>query len=191
MLTPHLPVFVRQSRTTYRTDLVVCYVDGQGKSGQYYASRFAEENGIAAKCVSAADQFADVVAQLEKQDNNRVVAVAIIDDIVATGDTLSKKVADFISLHRAVLQSRGAFVGVIALLGTIAGEEAVRRRIAQLRGVEVELRICEPLSIEYHAFENHNRIWSSTSEMQEAKALCTRLGATIYRTNPVGYGDLG
>jgi hypothetical protein len=191
MLTPHLPVFVRQSRAAYRNDLVVCYIDGQGKSGQYYASRFAEENGIAARCVTAATDFQSYMSESGKVEGHSVAAVAIIDDIVATGGTLSKKVADFISAHRSVLQESNAFVAVIALLGTAKGEEAVRRRISQLGGVNVELRICEPIAPACYAFVPNCGIWTSEGEMQQAKALCVRLGSAIYGNNPLGYGDMG
>ena len=59
-LQPKLPQFVIRKREG-RTNVVVTYVDGEGKSGQYYASRFAEENQIPTRAILAPPKFSPLL----------------------------------------------------------------------------------------------------------------------------------
>jgi len=86
-LRPSLPEFVIRKRTDRRTDVLLTYVDGEGKSGASYASLYAEENGIASECVMGqADFRTRYIRHQEKY--NRPTAIIIMDDIAATGTSL-------------------------------------------------------------------------------------------------------
>jgi hypothetical protein len=92
LVRPSLPDFVKRTRSERRTDLLLTYVDGEGKSGASYASLYAEENGIAADCVIAQGDFRRRFSDHTKQ-RGRVAAVIIMDDIAATGTSLSERVS--------------------------------------------------------------------------------------------------
>ena len=91
---PMLPEFVIRKRSERRTDVVVTYVDGEGKSGQYYAARFAEENWILTQSILSPAKFSTQFDSYLRK-HKKVPPVVIIDDIIATGGTLRKKLAAF------------------------------------------------------------------------------------------------
>jgi hypothetical protein len=58
---PLLPTHVATRRSVRRMDVAVTYVDGEGKSGQYYASRYAEENAIDSRAIFGPKNFGDAL----------------------------------------------------------------------------------------------------------------------------------
>ena len=100
LLRPVLPEFVIRKKTDRRTDVLVTYIDGEGKSGANYASAYAEENGISSECVLGPGDFRErYTRHIEK--NGRVAAVVIIDDIVATGKSLAENLSYPLIFSRA------------------------------------------------------------------------------------------
>lgn len=188
---PLLPPFVTRSRrrSDRRMDLVVTYVDGEGKSGQYYASRYAEENGLAPKSVISPVQFSKTL-QAYVAKNGNLAAITIIDDIIATGQSLTKNIASFVEENSSVLRELNVPIIVVALAATIDGEAYVRTEIRKIEWLDFDLRVCDPLSEREFAF-SRNGIWADVDELERARALCTNLGAWIYRDNPLGYGGQG
>ena len=191
MIVPHVPQFIRRTRADRRRDIIVTYVDGHGKSGHYYASRFAEENGISAECVMPSDRVTRDAVALEEKRDSRISAVVICDDIAGTGDTLAAAAAEFIAECRSFLAERSAFVGIIVLTATVDGEKNIRERIRKIQGVSVDLRVCEPIEPTAFAFPEGRGFWKDEQEKQKAKALCLDLGARVYRSQPLGYGGKG
>lgn len=191
MVLRHVPQFVRRPRADSRRDIIVTYVDGHGKSGHYYASRFAEENGISSECVMPADRVTTDALALEEKRDTRVSAVVICDDIAGTGDTLAEASAQFIARSRSFLSERDAFVGIVVLTATVDGERNIRQRIGKLQGVAVDLRVCELIEPSAFAFQEGNGFWKDEREKQKAKALCLDLGAVVYKRTPLGYGGKG
>ena len=192
MVTPHVPPRVQSKRSDRRRDLLVTYVDGEAKSGQFHAARFAEENSIDRRCVIEPRQFAARAEQHEIDLNTETRAVIIVDDIVGTGESLSGHVSAFIAENLEFLKNRNPFVGVIALLATAAGEDALRATLSGLPYADVDLRICETLDERYIAFPDDGmRYWENAEQMQAAKALCRSIGARLWKTHPFGYGDQG
>jgi len=188
---PHLPVFVQRSRSERRTDIVVTYIDGEGKSGQYYASRYAEENGIATRAMLSPAKFSEALVQYENKGETSVRAVVIIDDIICSGDSLSRNFERFFEENRNVLKRDTINVVIIALSALPAGEANVRRRLGVFDQKRIDLRVCEPLDRTHVAFGGDNVIFSDDEEFERAKSLCRDLGALIYRENPLGYGNQG
>jgi hypothetical protein len=79
----------------------------------------------------------------------------------------------------------------IALTATSEGKQHVRSALSNVGWLDVDLRICELLAASNFAFSDGGSIWSSAEEREEAKALCTDLGATIYHDAPLGFGNQG
>jgi hypothetical protein len=57
MIRQSLPEFIIRDLSDRRRDVLLTYVDGEGKSGQYYASQYAEENKISVECIKSPESF--------------------------------------------------------------------------------------------------------------------------------------
>ena len=185
-----LPEFVIRPRRDRRKDVLLTYVDGEGKSGASYASLYAEENAIAADCVAAPGDFRTRFAKHVKQ-SGQVAALIIMDDIAATGESLSKNVNRFLSEFNDLLQSTK--VRVVTLVATEAAQSTILRAIAKVEHIDIDFRSCEILPKEVFAFPEGRdaRVWSSDKEEARAQALCRDLGSRIYKQSPLGYGGMG
>lgn len=181
--------YTPKSRAERRYDLVVTYIDGEGKSGQFYASKYAEENLVSTRCVIGQADFANRMDELEKQ-HGRINGIVIVDDIIGTGNTLKKHLAEFLAKN-PVVQERKIPVVVVVLLATSAGEDFLRKAIAGGIGANVDLRVCEHIDDSLTAFGETKPIWASEAEADRARGLVQTLGRRIYRSNPLGYGDMG
>lgn len=191
MVLEHSGPLVRQTKTERRTDVIVTYLDGHAKSGHFYATRFAEGNDISAECVMPADQLNHSALALEDRRKSKISAIVIVDDMAGTGNTMADNAAEFLSAHRAFLTERNAFVGIVLLVSTVEGETKIRARLRRIQGVNVDLRVCEPLRPDAIAFPEGLGFWKDNHEKERAKALCRDLGALVSQRTPLGYGDQG
>jgi hypothetical protein len=95
LLRRSLPEFIIRKKGERRRDVLLAYIDGEGKSGASYASLYAEENGIGAECVIARGEFrARFMEHANK--NAPIAAVIIMDDIAATGGSIAGNVDQFL-----------------------------------------------------------------------------------------------
>jgi hypothetical protein len=185
MLTsPHIP----PSRAQRRYDLVVTYVDGEGKSGQYYASKYAEENLISTQCVIGQADFARRAQELERE-RGPLTGIVIVDDVVATGESLRDNLRSFLAAN-PMISDRSIPVVVVVLFATATGEQLLREAIVCEMGTNVDLRVCEHIDAGLQAF-GECEAWASESEAERAYSLVRTLGARVYKRRPLGYGDLG
>jgi hypothetical protein len=132
-------------------DVVVTYVDGEGKSGQYYASRYAEENSLGRRCVISPVAFSKTLQAYVTKNGNPTV-VTIIDDIIATGQSLVKNLASFVDENGPILRKLNVPLIIIALAATADGEAYVRTEIRKIDWLDFDLRVCDPLSERDFAF---------------------------------------
>jgi hypothetical protein len=133
ILRPKLPQFVVKKRSDRRTDVIVTYVDGEGKSGQYYAGRFAEENQIPATSILSTARFTTLLKAYQEK-YGAISAVVVVDDIIAPGGSLSKKLRSFVQENEATLKELKAPVIAIALTSTPIGEKRFERLWMNLGG---------------------------------------------------------
>jgi hypothetical protein len=120
-----------------------------------------------------------------------VAAILIVDDIVATGGTLSKKLSNFVRENETKLRELGKPLFAIAMVGTESGVSRVCEAMEEFGWLDFQVRVCDPLLPRAFAFERDNGIWSSQDDFERAKSLCRDLGVNIYRDAPFGYGDQG
>jgi AAA+ ATPase superfamily predicted ATPase len=188
LLRQALPEFVIRRKTDRRVDVVVTFVDGEGKSGASHASAYAEENGIASECVIGPGDFRMRYARhIEK--NGSVAAVVIIDDIAATGRTLAENISNFLGSNGDMIAQ--AKIRVIALVSTVTVQETILNKMRSLTDVDIDFRSCEVLDASAYAFPGEGEYWRSEDDEQRAKSLCINLGSRICRQNPLGFGGLG
>jgi hypothetical protein len=191
MVRPLLPVKVTSKRSERRGDIVVTYLDGPAKSGASYAAKYAEENAIQSSCVIEASSFSTQLIALEKKSDEFPRALVFVDDIVGTGKTLSGGIRNFLGKNKNMILERSLKVVLIVLCATPEGETLVRKTISNLDDVDIDLRICEPLTQTVFPPGEESGWWESKEEKEKAKALCVELGAAIYKDAPLGYGFQG
>ena len=190
MLTGHVKPLVKGKRADRRSDILVVYVDGEGKSGQQYASKFAEENDIASQCVMNSENFVEKAVAFENRAGVVVDAVVVIDDIIGTGGSLSVNLLAFAASASMFMNNRSAMLAVVVLLASSKGEQRVRRTIKEF-GFPADLRVCELIEPRHFAFGNETKIWKDKAEAERAKALCLEAGTRVYKKQPLGFGDDG
>jgi hypothetical protein len=185
-----LPEFVIRPRRDRRKDVLLTYVDGEEKSGASYASLYAEENAIAADCVIAPGDFRARFDKHVKQ-NEQVAALVIMDDIAATGKSISDNVNHFLSECGDLLQSTK--VRLVTLVATEAAQSKILKEIKKMEHIDIDFGSCEILPKEVFAFPEgaDATVWSSEKEKARAQALCRDLGSRIYKQNPLGHGGMG
>jgi hypothetical protein len=185
MLTsPYTP----RSRAERRYDLVVTYIDGEAKSGQYYASKYAEENLISTQCVIGQADFARRTQELERE-RGPLAGIVIVDDVVATGESLRTNLRSFL-VANPMISERKIPVIVVVLFATVTGEQILRGAILAEMGTNVDIRVCEHIEARLQAF-GASGAWTSDAEAERAYSLVRSLGARVYKKRPLGYGNLG
>jgi hypothetical protein len=180
--------YTPKNRAERRYDLIVTYVDGEGKSGQYYASKYAEENLVSTQCVIGQADFANRMAELEKQ-RGPVTGVVVVDDVVGTGHSLQENLRKFLA-ENPIIATRKIPVITIVLLATVPGEQSLRDAMAEMCP-HMDLRVCEHIDDTLFAFGKRSSIWSSDVEAEQAASLLQNLGQRIYKGSPLGFGGMG
>ncbi|MBB2157615.1 AAA family ATPase [Gluconacetobacter diazotrophicus] len=180
---------VRRKATDRRNDIVITYVDGEGKSGQKYASIYAEENFIATTAILPPSSFEEAYQQHVRTHGIPKVIV-IVDDIVGTGRSLAANVKKFHDRHVELLTSDQPAVLTFALLATIEGQQTMLRELSGLSYDRLNFRAGEILRESALIFADPKGIFSTVEERDRAKAVATDIGATIYKNEPLGYGGL-
>lgn len=193
-LKPRIPVKVETVRNAQKKDILVSYIDGEGKSGQYYASKFSEEARIPVRCIIPADQFTSKATRYESNDDVTVNAVVFVDDIAASGNSLSANLKKFISDNEVYIRERSLLLLVVVLVATDKGDSKISREVSKYReeGFNIEFRVCEALDSKHTAFKDGEfGIWSDETECHKARALCRRLGSILSPRAPLGFLDSG
>jgi len=181
---------VRRKQTDRRFDVVITYVDGEGKSGQRYAASYAEENLISVDAIIPPSSFIEAYrAHIERHGAPR--AIVIIDDIVATGNSLSSNIKKFHDANLAILQQDNPLVLAFSLLATRQGQATMLKELAKLEYDNLDYRAGELLSDDSMIFADECDAFVSTDERDRARAIAMDIGATIYKRAPLGYGGLG
>ncbi len=185
-----LPPFVMQRLNDRRRDIVITYLDGEGKSGQYYAGLFAEENKVSVECIVPRPTFAaGFAAHAERHGLPR--AVVAIDDIAGTGGTLSTKISEFCDEIQDLLGGSGIHLLVAALVSTKEADRRIRKVLSELDGITADFRSGEVLGPNAYAFDPANTNWATDDQRLRAKALCADIGSRIEKRTPLGYESQG
>jgi hypothetical protein len=185
-----IPPFTQRRPADRRNDILVTYVDGPGKSGAHYASRYAEDNKIAAHCVIEMGDFSKDLAKHEETFDVSVRSVIIVDDVVGTGKSLSENLQKFMQANRECIRLRNPAIRVVVLAATVDGQIKIREKLKTYNGVDIDLIVCEPLTARHFAFVDVKG-FESSDEIDEVKALCKTIGSQLVPKAPLGYGDQG
>ncbi|HYD50627.1 MAG TPA: phosphoribosyltransferase, partial [Terriglobales bacterium] len=182
-----LGVYPRKSKADRRSDVVLTYLDGEGKSGQRYASDYAEENLIHVAGILPPSTFRSSLAEFAK-NHGMPRGIVIVDDVVGTGGTLAGKVVEFFESHRDVILDAGMRFDVCAMFATEEGRSRVLEALAKLEYPLADLRIGEVLPKSLFAFHEPKGVFATSDEFDRAKMIAEDVGVTIYKNNPLGIG---
>lgn len=185
---PVIGVSTITHRRDRRQDVLITFVDDVGKSGLQYARTYAKINSLSTQTIVEPASIGKRLAGAK--DDELPKAIIIVDDVIGSGDTLSGGLSELLdSLASQLIESKVPIL-VITLVGTEDGEKKVKN-ILEKSGVIYELHLCEVLSDSSYAFPNQGKgFWETDEEMHKAKALCLRLGSSLYK-NPLGYKNQG
>lgn len=181
---------VRRKASDRRSDVVVTYVDGEGKSGQKYASLYAEENLVATSAILPPANFKDAYRRHVEQHGTPKVIV-IIDDMVGTGMSMASNLKTFHDENLSEFTSEGPLVLAFSLLATVEGQDAVRTAISKLSYPNMEFRAGEVLDARVSIFSGEKGVFDTVEDRDRAKMIATEIGMSIYKNAPLGYGDQG
>lgn len=170
-----------------RNDIVITYVDGEGKSGQKYASLYAEENLITTKAIISPSSFAADYQRYVKL-NGVPKVIVVIDDLVGTGKSLATNIKKFHDNNLELLTADEPLVLAFALLATTVGQNTIGREFAKLSYDKLDFRAGEILDEKASIFAEPKGAFNNVGDWERAKALATDIGATIYKNAPLGYG---
>ncbi|MBN8242369.1 ATP-binding protein [Nitratireductor aquimarinus] len=183
-----LNVPITRERNERRRDIVITYVDGEGKSGSAYAAMFAEENRIEAKAILNPVDFSSSY-MARKAEVGDIGAVVILDDLVATGESLSGNVQAFLEQHgEAIADTK---IRIMTIAATVKGKELVGRRLRKIDGYDIDFHTAETLPDSTCALPEDKSGFGSLDDWEKAKALITDLGTKIDKRRPLGFGNLG
>ncbi|KZK84862.1 Archaeal ATPase [Pseudovibrio sp. Ad13] len=181
---------VRRKKTERRSDIVISYVDGEGKSGQKYASLYAEENLVSTTAILPPSTFNESYQRhVEKHGVPKVIV--IVDDMVGTGKSLAKNLKTFHDNNLAVLTSDNPLVLAFSLLATQEGQQHMLRELSKLSYDNLDFRAGEILDEHASVFADPKGVFSNAGERDRAKELATTIGVSIYKKAPLGYGGQG
>lgn len=184
-----LPEFVIRKRSDRRRNIVVTYVDGEGKSGPSCASIFAEANMIAGDCIFPPGEFERRIRR-HLAAGGVVDAIVIVDDLVGTGRSLSANVERFLQSNSEVI-GKSVPVRIISLVATREGQKTLLSGLQKLPHDNIDFRPCEILEERDFAFPEDRAGWMSVDDFDRAKSLCQNIGRRIYKQNPLGFGSMG
>ena len=182
-----LPPFVQRKKTDRRHDVLVTFLGGAAKSGNYYASQFAKANRIVQSNVVALDRLG---SKLGQRQADSIAAVVVVDDMIGTGNTLTSD----LDTYRGDLSQLG--VGSIMPLfvcvfcATVDGEAKVRRHLGRTFD-DSDLEVYEVLDERHFAFDKALAFWESGGEKEKAQAMILDLGARVDKRRPLGYKGQG
>jgi hypothetical protein len=182
-----LPVIVKTSRSQRRDDVMVAYVDADGKSGAYYAGIYANANDIVSDNVTSASEINRAV---ERKGADSLRGVVVVDDVIGTGNNLIERLSELSECLKTLGIGTKIPLSVVVLCATGAGERRVRRHIGDSLP-NSDLEVCESLERKHYAFGDTVGFWASAEGMAAAKALLTNLGARVQKRKPLGFGDQG
>lgn len=181
---------VRHKTTDRRNDIVITYVDGEGKSGQRYASLYAEENLVATTAILPPSSFQEAYGRhIERHGTPKVIV--IVDDMVGTGQSLSANLKRFHDENLALLTAGQPMVFTFALLATAEGQQAILQALSELEYPRFDFRAGEILGGGDYIFGGDKGVFATPEERDRAKAVATDIGATVYKNAPLGYGSQG
>jgi len=171
----------RALRQIKRSDILVSYLDGPGKSGAHLARLYCDENSI------YRDNLIESAQLSQGLGREGIQALVFVDDFVGTGDSVCGYLSALSGEVREKLVSRDLRAFLVVVAGFVSAVERVNRTVSELE-VPIKVHVCDPLDESYHCFGERSRIFPSEAERLAARDLAYRKGVMLCKQAPLGWG---
>lgn len=180
------PPVMRENKSDKRSDLLITYLDGPGKSGASYAKAYAKENGLFTECVVEPSK---VQRRLSGDYVSLPNAIVIVDDVAGTGKTVVDGLGQLMNDIGPAMVANKIPLVVLLLYATQEAQLKVESKLTSKVDVTFQLHVCHLLGDADRAFPSDGiGFWQDEQQRDRAKALCIRLGAGLYK-EPLGFGS--
>ncbi len=168
-------------RQIKRSDILVSYLDGPGKSGAHIARLYCDENNIYKDNLVEPDHLPQAL------DREGIQALVFVDDFVGTGDSVSGYISSFATTIGEKLSSLNLRTFFVAVAGFAAAIQKVHLVVNQY-GLPIKIHVCDSLEDRHHCFSDRSIVFASEAERITAMDLAYRKGAMLCKQAPLGYG---
>lgn len=169
-----------QTRTK-RSEFLVSYLGGPGKSGTRYARLFADENNLYAKSVSEFGSLAERLKDAPEQ------VLVFVDDFIGTGNSLRKGLRALEENCGKLLTERKMAVRVVIVAGFQDALSDIEK-ITENLPFDVRITISHPFGREGRCFSPEAPFWESDEQKLHAEELARTYGARLHPEAPLGHG---
>ena len=181
-------VYKRETKSSFRHDVYVSYLDGIGKSGSWVANQFKEVNGILKTNLIEMTKLELIANQSDSQSMNMKVLV-LVDDFSGTGNTL----CEYLVKHQNMLKTLLTESVERILLFVAYGFEDARTMILKKRedlDLDIEIHFGQSFNEDEKVFSNTSRYFASEEERKKVEAiLIDHYGTKVDHRRPRGYND--
>lgn len=175
--------YVTVGRQRKRSDILVSYLDGPGRSGARFAGIYADENDIYRENVIDRSTLRGALG-----DRAEVEAVVFVDDCIGSGQQASEAFRKLIAECGDVVTEKGIMFFFIPIVAFDGGAHKLRRALARM-DVRVDFIPCELLSDADRSFSPDSEIYAAADTRDRAHQLMLQFGQQLDRRHPLGYED--
>jgi hypothetical protein len=165
-----------------RSDLLVTYLDGAGKSGSELARLYRRANSI------SYDNVVERGSLMHALDERDVRGVIFVDDFVGSGNALSHNLANLDEQVRKRLTDPRISAFAVVAAGFDEGLKLVRATIREL-SLPIRVLEAETLTDADRVFHTSSETFSAEAEREKARAIANRIGEQLEPHHPLGYED--
>jgi hypothetical protein len=117
-----------------------------------------------------------------------VKAIAFIDDIIVTGQSVEKGLRKLNEQCGEILRQKGILIVIGAICGFSRGLNKIEQ-ISDELDLKVKYQICDPLNEEDQCFSESSKMFTSKEEREQAKSIALEQGNKLDKKQPLGYED--
>ncbi|OQA00755.1 MAG: Archaeal ATPase [Planctomycetes bacterium ADurb.Bin401] len=167
-----------------KSNILISYLDGIGKSGAYYAKIFADENEIYYQNIVERKEIKNVLS--EKPD---IQALVFIDDFVGTGNSACEYFKKLDQECGDTLKNTNLIIFFIVVSGFQESQMEIKGFLDKL-SLPIKVHILDPLDESAKVFSDKSLIFTDQVDRHKALNICQQYGARLVKDAPLGYGDV-
>jgi hypothetical protein len=166
-----------------RSDILVSYLDGPGRSGAHYAKLYADENSVYYENVVEYSRIGQALA-----GNQNVQCLVFVDDFIASGNSASEHFRNLVRDHATAINSAKIALFFIAICGFGEGQARVDVSLGEL-GLTAHVHICDVLDASDKCFNDRSSIFPDPGLRDRARQVAYLHGVRLEKQIPLGFSD--
>jgi hypothetical protein len=167
--------------TLLRSDVVISYLDGAGKSGAEMVKKYRMATNISYDNVLEISELPGALDELVP------AIVVFVDDFVATGASVEEGLRRLDPSVVAYLRREGVRTGFACVAGFDAGLKRVGRAFRDV-GVKARVNAGDVLTDADRCFHAESRFFGTEHDRFMAESIAQREGERLEKRQPLGYG---